>query len=106
MTHGRSEVSGAGSRILIVGARIGGLALARMLVGKDYDVHVIERLSAWDRGTGIYLAGNAMRALTCLYSLLSVTLLSIGRDSGLVVDHLLERRRASRDSETVSLAVG
>ena len=34
MTHGRSDVSGAGLRILIVGAGIGGLALARILVGE------------------------------------------------------------------------
>lgn len=53
-------------RFLIVGAGIGGLALARILVGKGFDVVVIERLSGWDRGTGIYLPGNAMRALADL----------------------------------------
>lgn len=50
-------------RTLIVGAGIGGLALARTLIGKGFDVRVIERLSEADRGAGIYLPGNAMRAL-------------------------------------------
>lgn len=53
-------------RILIVGAGIGGLTLARTLVDKGFDVRVIERLSGVDRGTGIYLPGNAMRALADL----------------------------------------
>jgi 2-polyprenyl-6-methoxyphenol hydroxylase-like FAD-dependent oxidoreductase len=40
-------------RILIVGAGLGGLALARILQDSRLDVQVIERLSVRDRGTGI-----------------------------------------------------
>jgi FAD-dependent urate hydroxylase len=54
-------------RILVVGAGIGGLAVARTLARAGFSVEVVEREPAWDEvGTGIYLPGNAARALRVL----------------------------------------
>jgi 2-polyprenyl-6-methoxyphenol hydroxylase-like FAD-dependent oxidoreductase len=54
-------------RVLIVGGGIAGLALARMLTRIRVAVDVIEREPAWrPAGTGIYLPGNAARALRVL----------------------------------------
>jgi FAD-dependent urate hydroxylase len=54
-------------RVLIVGGGIAGLALARMLARTGVAVEVIERAPAWQpAGTGIYLPGNAARALRAL----------------------------------------
>ena len=54
-------------RILVVGAGVAGLAAARTLTGAGYTVEVVERQPAWGReGTGIYLPGNASRALRAL----------------------------------------
>jgi FAD-dependent urate hydroxylase len=54
-------------RILVVGAGIGGLAVARTLAGAGFSAEVVERQPAWDEaGTGIYLPGNAARALRML----------------------------------------
>jgi FAD-dependent urate hydroxylase len=54
-------------RILVVGAGIGGLAVARALAHAGFSVEVFEREPAWDEaGTGIYLPGNAARALRAL----------------------------------------
>ena len=56
-----------GRRILVVGAGIGGLAAARSLGRAGFSVEVVEREFAWDEaGTGIYLPGNAARALRAL----------------------------------------
>jgi FAD-dependent urate hydroxylase len=56
-----------GRRVLIVGGGIAGLALAPMLARTGVAVEVIEREPAWrDAGTGIYLPGNAARALRAL----------------------------------------
>ena len=55
------------SRILIVGAGIAGLAAARTLAGAGFSAEVVEREPTWgEAGTGIYLPGNATRALRAL----------------------------------------
>jgi 2-polyprenyl-6-methoxyphenol hydroxylase-like FAD-dependent oxidoreductase len=54
-------------RILVVGAGIGGLAVARTLARGGFSVEIVEREPAWAQaGTGIYLPGNAARALRVL----------------------------------------
>jgi FAD-dependent urate hydroxylase len=55
------------TRILVVGAGIAGLAAARTLARAGFSAEVVERQPAWDEaGTGIYLPGNAARALRAL----------------------------------------
>jgi 2-polyprenyl-6-methoxyphenol hydroxylase-like FAD-dependent oxidoreductase len=54
-------------RVLIVGGGIAGLALAPMLARTGVEVEVVERERAWrPAGTGMYLPGNAARALRAL----------------------------------------
>jgi 2-polyprenyl-6-methoxyphenol hydroxylase-like FAD-dependent oxidoreductase len=51
-------------RVLIVGAGVAGLALARALHLRGIAVEVVERLREWQpTGAGLYLPGNAVRAL-------------------------------------------
>jgi 2-polyprenyl-6-methoxyphenol hydroxylase-like FAD-dependent oxidoreductase len=51
-------------RILVVGAGIGGLGVARALRRRGFTADVVERQPTWvDAGAGIYLPGNATRAL-------------------------------------------
>jgi FAD-dependent urate hydroxylase len=65
--HQPSSVPAAGGRVLIVGGGIAGLALARTLTGTGLSLEVIERPAAWHHGgSGIYLPGNAARALRAL----------------------------------------
>jgi FAD-dependent urate hydroxylase len=55
------------TRTLVVGAGIAGLAVARTLARAGFKVEVIERTPAWEEaGMGIYLPGNAARALRAL----------------------------------------
>jgi FAD-dependent urate hydroxylase len=55
------------TRILVVGAGLAGLAAARTLARAGFWVEVVERQPSWDdAGTGIYLPGNASRALGAL----------------------------------------
>jgi FAD-dependent urate hydroxylase len=54
-------------RILVVGAGLAGLALARALRQAGFDPEVIERADRWDGGgTGMYLPANGVRALRAL----------------------------------------
>lgn len=54
-------------RILVVGAGVAGLALRRALQRRGCLADIIERNVGWsDAGTGMYLPGNAMRALGAL----------------------------------------
>jgi 2-polyprenyl-6-methoxyphenol hydroxylase-like FAD-dependent oxidoreductase len=51
-------------RLLVVGAGVAGLALARALHERVVAVEVVERTTVWDQsGAGLYLPGNALRAL-------------------------------------------
>jgi FAD-dependent urate hydroxylase len=51
-------------RVLIVGAGIAGLALARALRQRDITAEVVERATSWEAsGAGLYLPANAVRAL-------------------------------------------
>jgi FAD-dependent urate hydroxylase len=55
------------TRTLVVGAGIAGLAVARTLARAGIQVEVVERTRSWEEtGTGIYLPGNAARALRAL----------------------------------------
>ena len=54
-------------RVLIVGAGMAGLALAISLRRQGLDAEIVERQTTWPvHGAGIYLVGNAMRALGSL----------------------------------------
>jgi FAD-dependent urate hydroxylase len=54
-------------RILVVGAGMAGLAMARALRQVGSDPEVIDRAAAWEvAGTGIYLPANGARALRAL----------------------------------------
>jgi FAD-dependent urate hydroxylase len=67
VSHGIRRRSGAGLSILVVGAGITGLGAARALRQRGYAADVIERAPTWAHtGAGIYLPGNAVRALRAL----------------------------------------
>ena len=67
MTHGTNGSSGSGPRILVVGAGIAGLGVARALRHRGFAAEVVEREPARTHvGAGIYLPGNATRALRAL----------------------------------------
>jgi predicted oxidoreductase len=54
-------------RVLVVGAGLAGLALARSLRQAGFATEVIDRAAAWEvAGTGIYLPANGARALRAL----------------------------------------
>jgi 2-polyprenyl-6-methoxyphenol hydroxylase-like FAD-dependent oxidoreductase len=55
------------ARVLVVGAGLAGLALARALGRAGFAPEVVEREAAWsDAGTGMYLPANGVRALGAL----------------------------------------
>jgi 2-polyprenyl-6-methoxyphenol hydroxylase-like FAD-dependent oxidoreductase len=55
----------AGYRILIVGAGIAGLAVGRALLRNGFRPEIIERAESWPTGgTGLYIPGNGVAALT------------------------------------------
>jgi FAD-dependent urate hydroxylase len=67
MTDDTSGNNGSGLRILVVGAGIAGLGAARALMQRGFAPDVVEREPTWTHtGAGIYLPGNAARALRAL----------------------------------------
>jgi FAD-dependent urate hydroxylase len=67
VTDGTRGSNGAGLRILVVGAGIAGLGAARALRQRGFAADIVERDPAWAHtGAGIYLPGNAVRALRAL----------------------------------------
>ena len=57
----------AAARILVVGGGIAGLAVARALSRAGFSAEIAEREPMWgEAGTGVYLPGNAARALRAL----------------------------------------
>jgi FAD-dependent urate hydroxylase len=65
--HPSNGNDGAGLHILVVGAGIAGLGTARALRQRGLAADVVERERVWSHtGAGIYLPGNAMRALGVL----------------------------------------
>jgi len=67
VTYGTGGSDPAGLRILVVGAGIAGLGAARALRQRGLAADVVEREPAWTHtGAGIYLPGNAARAMRAL----------------------------------------
>ena len=57
----------AAARIIVVGGGIAGLAVARALSRAGFSPEIAERERMWgEAGTGVYLPGNAARALRAL----------------------------------------
>ena len=53
-----------GTRILVVGAGVAGLSLARVLRSRGLETELVERSVDWPvAGAGIYIPGNGLRAL-------------------------------------------
>jgi len=75
-------------RILIVGGGIAGLALARALGRQGLRAEIVERAPDWpDAGTGLYLPGNAYRALEALGLHESVSSRSFAIEQQRLLDH-------------------
>jgi 2-polyprenyl-6-methoxyphenol hydroxylase-like FAD-dependent oxidoreductase len=92
---------GDGVRVLIVGAGIAGVAAARMLRGWGAAVEIVERAAApMTEGTGIYLPGNAVRALTGLGLGRQVAEFAVRIERQRVADH---RGRRLFDVETADM---
>ncbi|MGH3461991.1 MAG: FAD-dependent oxidoreductase [Kribbellaceae bacterium] len=67
MTSGTGGSGGADLRVLVVGAGIAGLSTARALRCRGLVADVVERQPTWTHtGAGIFLPGNAARALRAL----------------------------------------
>jgi 2-polyprenyl-6-methoxyphenol hydroxylase-like FAD-dependent oxidoreductase len=95
------HMRGDGVRVLIVGAGIAGLAAARTLRGWGGAVEIVERAPApTTEGTGIYLPGNAVRALDSLGLAAQVAERAVRIERQRVADH---RGRLLLDIETADL---
>ncbi len=67
MISGTGGSGGADLRVLVVGAGIAGLGTARALRRRGLVADVVERQPTWTHtGAGIFLPGNAVRALRAL----------------------------------------
>jgi len=92
---------GDGVRVLVVGAGIAGLAAARTLRGWGAPVEIVERAPApTTEGAGIYLPGNAARALDSLGLGAQVAERAVRIERQRVADH---RGRLLFDLETADL---
>ena len=92
---------GDGVRILIVGAGIAGLAAARTLRKWGGAVEIVERAAVpTTEGTGIYLPGNAVRALDSLGLAAQVAERAVRIERQRLADH---RGRLLFDIETADL---
>lgn len=67
LTVGERHLMNDANRVLIVGAGLAGAALAVALRKQGLSPDIVERRAAWpEHGAGIYLVGNAVRALRSL----------------------------------------
>ena len=93
-------------RVLIVGAGMAGLTLAISLRRQGLNPDIVERQSAWPvYGAGIYLVGNAMRALGSLNLADEVLLNGSAIRTQTFMDHR-GRQMAAIDTESVWAACG
>jgi 2-polyprenyl-6-methoxyphenol hydroxylase-like FAD-dependent oxidoreductase len=79
-------------RVLIVGAGVGGLALAGRLTAVGGEVEVVEKSPTFGAGTGIYLPGNAVRAMR-----------DLGVDDRVIAGGQVNRRRRYLSSDGKTL---
>jgi 2-polyprenyl-6-methoxyphenol hydroxylase-like FAD-dependent oxidoreductase len=86
------------ARILVVRGGIAALA-ARALARASFSVELVERRRTWD-GAGIYLPGNASRALRAL------GLKRAALERGRVIRRGVEVRGLTEHDETVSVEFG
>jgi len=93
------------ARILVVGAGIAGLGTARALARAGFAAEVVERQRTWqEAGAGIYLPGNAARALRALDLEHAVVDKAVVITSQRVCDHRGRQARGARFGHQVRVA--